>query len=322
MYIFDGMKNSLRCEGLESWVAGARIPENLYARMIAHPAYPAAARALAANMMAAGDSNKALDGIFKDAGRYLAAMLAMYLHVSGGLTLPRLKEICAATGFLSPGRARALLIYMRYLGYVVPVAGRARGEPARYQPTESFIASWRKHVRAALGAAQMIDADVGFVLSRLDEDAVLERFARIQGEGLLASAQGADQSLAVLRVFVHRHAGTQVIWAMLLADDEAFPPAKPIRQRETRKPADAERRRHGDAPARLTRHAGYALRHATHPLAGRDGQNADRAAGYRNAAGGRGRVDQRLASSIFSDGVRSSVAASANCFFASSFCPA
>jgi hypothetical protein len=228
MYIFDGMKNSLSCEGLESWVAGARIPESLYTRMIAHPAYPAAARALAANMMAAGDSDKALDGIFKDAGRYLAAMLAMYLHVSGGLTLPRLKEICAATGFLSPGRARALLIYMRYLGYVVPVSGRARGEPARYRPTESFVASWRKQVHAALAAAQLVDADVGLLLARLDEEAVLESFVRIQGEGLLASAQGADQNMAVLRIFVHRHAGTQVIWSMLLADDETFPPAKPI----------------------------------------------------------------------------------------------
>src|ERR1700744_3813316 len=105
MYIFDGMKNSVSCEGLESWVADARVPDSLRARMIAHPAYPAAARALAANMMAAGDADKALDGIFKDAGRYLAAVLAIYLHVSGGLTLPRLKEICPATGFLSPGRA-------------------------------------------------------------------------------------------------------------------------------------------------------------------------------------------------------------------------
>lgn len=228
MYIFDGMGNSVRSEGLEDWIAGARIPDGLRARMIAHPAYAAAARALAANMMAAGDADKALDGIFKDAGRYLAAMLAIYLHVSGGLTLPRLKEFCTATGFLSPGRARALLIYMRYLGYIVPFAGRARGEPARYRPTESFIASWRTHVRAALSAAQLIDANVGLLLSRLDEDAVLESFARIQGEGLLASAKSADQGMAVLRVFVHRHAGTQVIWSMLLADDDTFPPAKPL----------------------------------------------------------------------------------------------
>ena len=71
MYIFDGMKNSVSCEGLESWVADARVPDSLRARMIAHPAYPAAARALAANMMAAGDADKALDGIFKDAGRYV-----------------------------------------------------------------------------------------------------------------------------------------------------------------------------------------------------------------------------------------------------------
>jgi hypothetical protein len=117
---------------------------------------------------------------------------------------------------------------MRYLGYVVPDPIRARGEPTRYRPTESFVASWRKQVRAALAAAQIIDADVGLLLSRMEEDTVLERFARIQGEGLLSSAQEADQDMALLRVFVHRHAGTQLIWSMLLSDEETFPPAKPI----------------------------------------------------------------------------------------------
>jgi hypothetical protein len=214
---------------LESWSAGDRIPENHYARMRASLLYPKAVRALAANMIIAGESDKALDGIFKDAGRYLAAMWAMYLHVSGGLTLPRLKEICAASGYLSPGRARALLLYMRYLGYVRPVSGRAHGETARYEPTATFTAAWRTHLRAALDAVCIVEPAVGLVLDRLEERAVLDSISRIQGDGLLASARDSDQSAPFIRVFMHRHAGLQILWTLILADEhDTFPPRKPM----------------------------------------------------------------------------------------------
>jgi hypothetical protein len=209
-------------------VDGTGLGES-YARLTAHPDFDRAAHALAANMLEAAAANDALDGIFKDAGRYVAALWAMYAHVTGGLTLPRLKEICTASGLVSPGRARALLLYLRYLGYVES-AGRNQNKIARYAPTASFIVAWTNHLRAALKAVRLIEPAVDLVLRRLDESAVLETFARFQGEGLLA---GAKNNLAMdspyVRIFMNRHAGNQVI--MLLAtggDDGTFPPRGPI----------------------------------------------------------------------------------------------
>jgi hypothetical protein len=145
--------------------------------------------------------------------------------VTGGLTLPRLKEICTLSGLVSPGRARALLLYLRYLGYVES-AGRNQNKIARYAPTASFIVAWTNHLRAALKAARVIEPAVDVVLRRLDDSAVLETFARFQGEELLA---GAKKNLAMdspyVRIFMNRHAGNQVI--MLLAtggDNSVFPP--------------------------------------------------------------------------------------------------
>jgi len=40
-------------------------------------------------------------------------------------------------------RARALLLYLRYLRYVEP-APTPRGQPVRYVPTTSFVTAWRK----------------------------------------------------------------------------------------------------------------------------------------------------------------------------------
>lgn len=193
-------------------------------RVRAHPLFAKAGRTLAANSLAAGDSGKALSGIMKDAGRYVAAMWAIYLHVSGGLTLPRLKEICAASGFLSPGRARAMLLYMRYLGYVVPAADRARGEPQRYVPTANFRESWRDHLRFAMQAACILEPAVQTVVDRLHEEEMFERIARLQAEGLLSLSRARDRETTHIRIFLHRHAGIQIMSTLLTTTGEAFPP--------------------------------------------------------------------------------------------------
>lgn len=212
-------------DDLQRWNVGDGISESLVARVQSHPRFPAAAAALAQNMLALGDTDKTLDGIFKDAGRYVAAMWAMYLHASGGLTVPRLKQICASSGLVSPGRARALLLYMRYLGYVVALPRQRRGDITHYAPTDSFIDSWRDHMRAALQAVEKIEPAIGFVLDRLDEAAVLERVSRFQSEGLLAVAKEGDHEDPFVRVFMHPHAGNQIVWTLLAASPGgAFPP--------------------------------------------------------------------------------------------------
>lgn len=196
------------------------------ARIEHHPGFDDAARAFATNLLEASERDPALDGIFKDAGRYVVALWAMYAHVSGGLTLPRLKEICAASGLLSPGRARALLIYLRYLGFIELWPERANGKPARYIPTGSFIAAWKSHLRVVLEAVRVIEPAMALVLARLDNPGMFETFTRFQGEQLLYDAQTDEiMKSPYVRVFVSRHAGTQLIWLLGSSGTIAvFPP--------------------------------------------------------------------------------------------------
>ena len=216
-------------DSLMRWETDGAIPDAFQNRLTTHPAFAPAARALAVNMLTAGAADKALDGIFKDAGRYVVAMCAIYLHASGGLTLPRLKEICAHSGFLSPGRARALLIYLRYLGYAELFPLRTGGV-ARYQPTIRFMAAWRRQVRAALDAASIVEPAVRLVLDRLHEPDIFDAFVRQQSRGLLEWARHDDGNLAFVSLFMHPHAGTQIVWALLAAadEDDIFPPRGPL----------------------------------------------------------------------------------------------
>src|SRR4051812_48711222 len=90
------------------------------------PRFAAAARMLAANLLAASEEDERLGAVFKDGGRYLTALCAAFLDLSGGLTQAALKQICGASGYVSPGRARALIEFLVHLGYLEAEGGAWR----------------------------------------------------------------------------------------------------------------------------------------------------------------------------------------------------
>jgi hypothetical protein len=213
---------------LLSWDTGADIATESYDRLRNHPLYPEAVRKFARNMLA-GASDPAVDGIIKDAGRSVAALCAAYLHASGGLTLPRLKSLLAGFGLVSVGRTRALLIYMQYLGFVDLIHVREHRKPAVYRPTARFLKSYREHQRGIVDAIQLLEPAVGAVLKRFDAAGVYESFLMQTSEMFLhGSKQGHDQA-AYYRVFMHRNAGIQIMFSLLVeARHDDFPPRAPI----------------------------------------------------------------------------------------------
>ncbi len=211
------------------WDTGAEIAPENYARLRADPRYPEAVRSFASNMLAAGDADRLLDGILKDAGRNVAALCAIHVHLSGGLTRPRLKTLCASFGLVSPGRARALLLYLRYLGYVEPSAGDRRGAPAVYVPTARFHQTWRNHLLAVLASVRVLEPAVDLLLERFDAPGVFETFAKMLCEVFLGGSLAGDVDTPYYRVFMHRNAGIQIVHALLSANPEdVFPPVRPI----------------------------------------------------------------------------------------------
>lgn len=211
------------------WGSGRPLAEDAYSRVLADPNFGRASRALVAGMAELSDADRALDGVFKDAGRYVAALWAMYLHATEGITLPRLKSVCAASRLLSPGRARAMLIYLQHLGYLTPVPGVPTRPPARYQPTPAFRDAWALHLKAALRAAAILEPGAALVGDALDQPGMLETFCAHHARGLLESARASDHSAPYMAVFMHRHAGNQIAQTLVLDEDgDNFPSTRPI----------------------------------------------------------------------------------------------
>lgn len=211
--------------GLASWMDASEDVFSAAGRVAAHPAFPEAARALASGMLELSASDAALDGIFKDAGRYAAAMWGFYLHEDGGLTLPRLKAASAKSGLLSAGRARAQLRFLEHFGYLSRSPGGANGATI-YAPTPTFVVAWDRHYQTALAAVRPIAPDVVQLLGA-DAAPARQTYGRHSAAGYLASLQREQPVPAFLRVFMHPYAGTHMLWILLTSGaDPAFPPAR------------------------------------------------------------------------------------------------
>ena len=209
-----------------------RAPSNLseqerFAALLEHPRFEEAARALSRGMLALAAADKALDGMVKDVGRYSATMMAIYLHATGGLTLPRLKALCAQSRLISPGRARAILLYLRFLKYVEPAGGGGRG--GLYVPTAELQLAWQRIEQQTLEAVKIIEPDIAQVIPALDAPGAMLDFMRMQFA--VASARRGPTDNALWRVFLNRHAGSQILHALMQGGDEedSYPPRGPMR---------------------------------------------------------------------------------------------
>jgi AraC-like DNA-binding protein len=148
----------------------------------------------------------------------------MYLHASGGLTLPRLKQVCAATGILSPGRARAVLLYLRFLRYVEPA--EPEGRVARYAPTAALWDSWRQMMIMTIEAAQLLEPGVMLMANRAGDPATLLALSRVIGQTAMGLARLGEKENPFWRVFLNRYAGMQILHRLMLAarQGELYPP--------------------------------------------------------------------------------------------------
>ncbi len=193
-----------------------------------HPGFAPAIRALAVGTLDLCVADRALAGILKDAGRYVAAMCAASMQ-DDGVTLPRLKALCESFGLLSAGRARALLIYLRYLGYVSLWREHSGKGPARYLPSPLFLTRWRDHLKVALDAVATIDPFAADVARRLDEPAFFATFCRLQMEGLRAAALAHDPGDPLFNIFFHRHAGPHFTFTLMIQSEGECPPRGSLR---------------------------------------------------------------------------------------------
>ncbi|MFN9612624.1 MAG: hypothetical protein ACK569_09035 [Hyphomonadaceae bacterium] len=182
----------------------------------------------AATMLVLSDQDRAVDGIFKDAGRFVAAMCAVSMREEG-VTLVKLKALCARFGLLSAGRARAVLLFLRYLGYVDVWGQKSANGTTIYKVNPTFIAAWRLQLEAIFTSLELLNPRIGKLLDHLQNDAIFDAICASQIDELADDVEALNRFPEITQIFVNRAAGSQVLWYMLsIHRDEVFPSPKPV----------------------------------------------------------------------------------------------
>jgi len=221
--------NNGKIDDLLRWTGSDDTGEEYFALLSMHPRFADAARAMCRNMRAQAEIDPAFDALQKDAGRFLAGSWAMSLHLSGGLTLPRLKETCARAGIMSPGRARSLIQFFLFLRYIEAQPPAERGAPIRYVPTQAMLDSRAMMVRIGLEAVRIVEPAVSVVLSRVDDPDILMRFLAHLGDSYLPSVLGKQPYQKFMDLFIEPHAGVALIDLIVEAGEgDEFPSSRPI----------------------------------------------------------------------------------------------
>ncbi|MCA3694426.1 hypothetical protein [Aquidulcibacter sp.] len=187
-----------------------------------------AARRWADTMLVLSDQDRAVDGIFKDAGRFVAAMCAVSMREEG-VTLVKLKALCARFGLLSAGRARAVLLFLRYLGYVDVWGQKSANGATTYKVNPTFVAAWRLQLEAIFSSLALLDPRVGRLLEEVKDDAIFDTICASQIDELASDVDALNRFPEITQIFVNRAAGSQVLWYLLsFHRDDVFPSPKPV----------------------------------------------------------------------------------------------
>jgi len=210
---------------------GQGISDDVIAALRAEPRFSDACRAGVTRALAYVKTDPEQHASFRDIGRMVLGTLALYLHASGGLTHRRLCEVSSGGGTLSSGRASAILLRLRMIGYLKAAAKRSNGSARLYIPTPKMISAFRQRIQIDIGAIALLDPRLEKFAVQLEDDKVFFRLYRIIGENLLHAERQRRPDMMDFEAIMTRDAGMLIFYAMFEAADDGheFPVAGPAK---------------------------------------------------------------------------------------------
>ncbi len=223
-----------RTLSLARTLADALVRESPHMRRRAMPDFPAFVRSVIDVWSPQPDLSGELTRLLQDMGRFAAATWAIYLEETpGGLTITRMAETLRRTDASGPGRARAILTYLRFISYVEPAPERGDRRDRRYRTTRSLQVAFRERVRRELVVRAHLDPAVAWVLEAY-ESRFLPFFLVLAEVSLLNLSLRLVADPPALRnpadLFTERFAGMAMLHEMMSSADpgDTFPPRGPL----------------------------------------------------------------------------------------------
>lgn len=197
-------------------------------RLYEHPEFNLACRERVHLATFSRETDPVLFDAFREIARFMSACLVLYLSAApGGLTYHRLGEVLAATRVGGFGRVRALILYLRAIGYIAPLPA-ADGREKRFGPTPTLVETFRRRFRRELELAGRLEPVCALAAARFDEPEIFTAFNIALGEGIIG-AWLIELDGPTLDVFSSRTGGYTIAAHMMASADDGglFPPVAP-----------------------------------------------------------------------------------------------
>jgi hypothetical protein len=196
----------------------------------AHPRFQQAASVATASMARLYRGNRLLNLMTSDHGRIMISLLAVYLHLNGGLTVSRMAALCSEQGLSSPGRAKAMLMLMRAFGFLAPAPAEADRRLRRLMPTARLMALHAERNRRLFEAIAMVLPECAEAFAAQTHPDFTGLFVCRYCDHFLTGFRLID-GIPHMRLFLDRNGGTMVLCSLMLSGepDDVYPPALPVR---------------------------------------------------------------------------------------------
>jgi hypothetical protein len=159
--------------------------------------------------------------LLRDMGRFAACAWSIHLEATpGGLTAARLSDAMLAATVSGPGRARALLLYLQFIGYVEP-AHESTARELRFRTTPRLRQALQQRIALELQARAALDPVIAAVLARLD-DTFIDLMATI-GAVNQVQLRRKRPTGNPLDLFSQRFSGMNILADILLSGDPDDP---------------------------------------------------------------------------------------------------
>jgi len=198
------------------------------ARLVAHPRFGEACLQVMRDTLELSRTNPALVRVLIDIRRSMLAFFVMYLNARGGITLAAVHDLCRELGLASPGRATALLINLRMIGYVVPDPVQVDRRSRRYVPSAAIQSTMAESFRNRGLAFALIEPEATRLTGRFGDQRIFDAYVVELAGGLSAILKRGDSS--AFTFFAERNGGLGILYALITsasADDD-FPPRLPL----------------------------------------------------------------------------------------------
>jgi hypothetical protein len=212
---------------LEDWEREVGdVSDETIAAIRALPQFSDAVRTAVRQAIAHLKADPAQHANFRDSGRMILAMLALYLDATGGLTHRRLRDLSANSGALSAGRATAMLLHLQFIGFATAAPEHRNGMPRVYKPTEPMRRAFRARAQIDLESLAVMVPQVAPLVARFD-DAAFKAYVTALGDLMLSLGPRHHEDLKDLDALAGRNSAMLLLYILMDAADDggAFPRA-------------------------------------------------------------------------------------------------